>query len=141
MNQPTRWIAVDGGELPSIEAGAGPSIIFCHAGIAHMAMWGPQVSELSREFAVLAYDARGYGQSRTEPGTYSPLTDLGTVVDSLVAPKVALVGCSLGGALALEYAAANPDRVWALVWVCGGIWARREPMTSRRRRSICVAKP
>lgn len=122
MTQPTAWIAVDGGELSSIEAGSGPSVILCHAGIAHMAMWEPQISELGREFAVLAYDARGYGLSRTEPGTFSPLIDLGAVVDSRDAPKVALVGCSLGGALALEYAVANPDRVWALVWVCGGIW-------------------
>ena len=122
MNQPTGWIEVQGGELPTIEAGTGPPVILCHAGVAHMAMWEPQLSGLSQEFAVLAYDARGYGLSRTEAGTYSPLTDLGTVVDSRDEQKVALVGCSLGAALALEYAAANPDRVWAVVWVCGGIW-------------------
>jgi pimeloyl-ACP methyl ester carboxylesterase len=122
MKQPTGWIPVDGGELPSIEAGAGPCVLLLHAGIADMSMWEPQVDELSTDFVVAAYDARGYGLSRSEPGTYSPLADLVEVAQARDEPSVALVGCSLGGALALEYAAANPDRVWALVWVCGGIW-------------------
>ena len=122
MKQPTDWIAVDRGELPSIESGAGPSVILCHAGIADMTMWEPQIGALSTQFSVLAYDARGYGLSRTEPGTYSPLADLAAVIESRDVPRVALVGCSLGGALTLEYAAANPDLVWAIVWVCGGIW-------------------
>lgn len=122
MKQPTGWIVVDGGELPSIEAGTGPCVLLLHAGIADMSMWEPQLDELSKDFAVAAYDARGYGLSRSEPGTYSPLSDLAAVVQARDEPSVALVGCSLGGALALEYAAANPEQVWALVWVCGGIW-------------------
>lgn len=122
MTRTTGWIPVDRGELPTIQAGSGPLTLLLHAGVAHMAMWEPQIGEFSKEFAVLAYDARGYGESRTEPGTFSPLADLVQVVESTGAASVALVGCSLGGALALDYAAAHPDQVWALVWVCGGIW-------------------
>jgi 3-oxoadipate enol-lactonase len=121
------WVAVEGGELPIIEAGEGPDVLFCHAGIADKSMWKLQLDQFQAEFHVAAYDARGYGRSRSEAGTYSPVADLEAVADSLAGP-VALVGCSMGAVAALEYASAHPERVWALAWVCGGIWGAERGM-------------
>jgi pimeloyl-ACP methyl ester carboxylesterase len=140
-----RWVAVENGELPFIEAGAGPHVLFCHAGVADMSMWKPQLDQLRTEFHVAAYDARGYGRSQSQAGTYSPVADLEAVADSLDGP-VALVGCSMGAAAALEYASAHPDRVWAVGWVCGGIWGAERAMDETeaafdaRRREYLLAR-
>jgi pimeloyl-ACP methyl ester carboxylesterase len=118
-------VEVDGGLLPTMQAGDGPPVVLCHAGVGDMTMWTPQFA-LADEFRVIAYDARGFGRSESEPGVFSPIDDLRRVVESVGSP-VALVGCSMGAAAALEYAAASPDSVWAVGWICGGIWASDRP--------------
>jgi pimeloyl-ACP methyl ester carboxylesterase len=124
-------VEVDHGRLPTMQAGDGPAVIFCHAGVGDMTMWTPQFA-LANEFRVIAYDARGFGRSESEPGVFSPIEDLRRVVEAVGSP-VALVGCSMGAAAALEYATASPDSVWAIGWICGGIWASDRPADPAER--------
>lgn len=71
---------------------------------------------------VVAYDQRGVGgsSSPSDDARYAladQVTDLDAVRASLGAQRVALVGHSFGGLIAMAYAAAHPDRVTALVLV------------------------
>jgi len=62
--------------------------------------------------------ARRVACSSTGPGVeWSSVDDVVGLLDALGIERAALVGLSLGGGLALDLAAAHPDRVWAIVHV------------------------
>lgn len=91
-------------------------IVFVHgAGISHH-MWRPQLESLSEEFRVVAFDLPGHGTlSEMEFDFDVAVGRLSDVVDECGGSTVGLVGHSLGGYVALDYAARTPDRVAGLV--------------------------
>jgi pimeloyl-ACP methyl ester carboxylesterase len=52
---------------------------------------------------------------------YHPDDDLEAVLTALDLPSAALIGCSMGGATAMDFALTRPERVTALVTIGGGI--------------------
>jgi pimeloyl-ACP methyl ester carboxylesterase len=78
-------------------------------------MWDELVGPLAREFTVLRYDLRGYGDSTLPPGPYSQARDLLGLLDHVGIERAALVGVSYGGRVSLDTAAVAPERVTALV--------------------------
>jgi pimeloyl-ACP methyl ester carboxylesterase len=54
-------------------------------------------------------------------GEYSSFEDLAALLDGLGVERAALVGCSQGGRVALEFALASPERVMALVLVASAL--------------------
>jgi len=71
---------------------------------------------------VIRYDVRGYGRSsRPTADPYSHVRDLGAVMDAAEVETAALVGCSMGGAIALLAALSIPERVSALVLVAAAL--------------------
>ncbi|GIH02527.1 hydrolase [Rhizocola hellebori] len=115
------YVPVPGGELYFERVGAGSPIVLVHAGIADLTMWEPQVEEFSKDHTVVRFDSRGFGRSRSEAVEFSPIDDLRAVLDRLQIADAVLVGCSRGGQHSLDFTLASPDRVAALVWVCGGV--------------------
>jgi 3-oxoadipate enol-lactonase len=115
------FVPVPGGELYVERAGSGPSIVFVHAGIADLTMWEPQVDEFAGDRAVLCFDSRGFGRSKTGPVEFSPVDDLRAVIDHAGLDRCVLVGSSRGGQHCLDFVLDAPDRAAALVWVCGGV--------------------
>jgi pimeloyl-ACP methyl ester carboxylesterase len=84
-------------------------------------IWGHWVRELSRRYRYVRYDPRGCGLSDRELAG-ADLTDLGLwiddlsrVVDSLGQERVALLGVSQGGPVAMGFAARYPERVSHLI--------------------------
>lgn len=82
------------------------------------AAYARYLASLGRFARVTAYDKRGGGCS--DPVDRAPtleehVRDLGHVVDSTGQDRVVLLGFSNGGAIAMAYAAAHPERVLALV--------------------------
>ncbi len=116
-------IDVDGGSLWYEIAGGGPDVVFLHPGLWDSRTWDDQFGEFSRMYRAIRYDARGYGRSsRIEPGrSYSHARDLKTLLDALDVSQAALVGCSLGGATAIDFALTHPERVSALVLAAPGL--------------------
>lgn len=108
-------LPINGAELYVEEAGRGPALVFVHAGIADRRMWGPQVEAFAADHRVIAYDMRGYGQSPPVAGTVAHYRDLLGLLDALEVERAVLVACSLGGAVALDAALADPDRLAGLV--------------------------
>jgi 3-oxoadipate enol-lactonase len=83
------------------------------------ASWRPQLLHFASRYRCLAWDMPGYGASpppsmMTFPALAEALLGL---LDSLRLPKVHLVGQSLGGMVAQEFAAAHQDRLRSLVLV------------------------
>ncbi len=115
------FVRVPGGELYFERVGSGQPMILVHAGIADLTMWEPQIEEFARDHAVIRFDSRGFGRSRTEAVEFSPADDLQAVLDHLEIARAVLVGCSRGGQQSLDFTLAAPDRVAGLVWVCGGV--------------------
>lgn len=98
-------------------AGAGPAVLFLHAGVADSRMWADQMSEFSSTHKVVAFDKRGFGKTPWNPAPYSDTEDSLTVLDQLGVDSAVIVGCSMGAATAMDLVIEHPDRVDGLVLV------------------------
>ncbi len=103
------------------QAGAGPPVVLLHEGIGDSRMWEPQWDSYAERFRVVRFDMRGFGQSPPAVGSFSLSGDLVELLDSLELGPAALIGMSLGGAVALEATIARPDLVSRLVLVGSGL--------------------
>ena len=99
-------------------AGAGPLVVCLHGIGGHRQHWDDQLRAFSEHFTAAAWDARGYGDSDDYDG---PLAfadfsaDLARVLDGFGAERAHLVGLSLGGRIARDFALRHPTRVATLV--------------------------
>jgi pimeloyl-ACP methyl ester carboxylesterase len=126
-NAEKRMLDVAGTRLAVTTTGQGPAIVCLHA-IAHGARdFAKLAAHLGHRFTFIAVDFPAHGDSPAEAAAptarrYEEL--LGATVDALGLQRFALLGCSIGGAAALRYAAGHPERVTALI-LCnaGGLQA------------------
>lgn len=91
-------------------------LLLVHGSTVTRAMWWPQIDALATEFRVITIDLPGHGASAHIPFTFSEAVDLvDRVVSEVVGGPVVIVGISLGGYVALEFAAAHPEQVAGLI--------------------------
>jgi pimeloyl-ACP methyl ester carboxylesterase len=106
-------------------AAAGAPLVFLHAGVTDRRLWAPQREALGASYRVVAYDRRGFGESRLPPAgsreAFSQVDDLFRVLDALRLDSAVLIGCSQGGRIAIDAALAYPQRVRALVLVAAAV--------------------
>ncbi|MFD7656418.1 alpha/beta fold hydrolase [Actinosynnema sp. NPDC059797] len=107
-----------------------PPVVLLHGSGTNAAMWRDDVASWARHFRVHAVDLTG------EPGLSAPNRPrlgsdecalwLDDVLAALGVDRVSLVGASLGGWFAADYATRRPDRVRRLVLLCpGGIGGQK----------------
>lgn len=111
----------DGAKIYFESAGAGPAVIFIHAGVSDRRMWDPQFDFFARQFRVVRYDLRGFGKSEMPDLPYANRTDLRNVLQYLGIDKAALIGCSMGGSTAIDFTLEHPQTVTALLPVGAGV--------------------
>ncbi len=80
----------------------------------------PMIAALGDRHRFIAVDVRGRGRSdrATDPASYAPLTyarDMTSLLDRLGLARVALVGTSMGGLMAMIMARTMPDRIRGIV--------------------------
>jgi pimeloyl-ACP methyl ester carboxylesterase len=114
-NVTSGMVPVDGGSLYYETLGKGAPVILIHGGFGDRRMWDPQFETLSQAFRVVRYDHRGFGKSSAPAQAYSPVADLVKLMDHLELKRANLVGNSMGGTLALDFALLQPDRTGAVV--------------------------
>jgi 3-oxoadipate enol-lactonase len=101
--------------------GSGPVVVLLHEGVGDSTMWDPIWPELTAQCRVIRYDVQAYHKSPPATEKYTLLGDLRAVLDHFGLPKIHLVGCSMGGGTAIEFALAAPSRVESLTLLCPGI--------------------
>ncbi|MFI6760465.1 alpha/beta fold hydrolase [Micromonospora sp. NPDC050417] len=107
-------IELNGTALAYDDLGDGSSVVLLHAGIADRRMWRHQIAVLAQHHRVISLDLRGYGDSELSEQSFAHHDDVVSLLDALGIERAALVGCSFGGAVAIDTALAHPDRVTAL---------------------------
>lgn len=98
----------------------GPWLVLVHGLGYGRSGWGPFARLIAEERRVVLVDNRGIGESGAPPGPYSvPLMadDIVAVLDDLGLERADVAGASLGGMVALQLAAAHPERVQRLVLI------------------------
>jgi pimeloyl-ACP methyl ester carboxylesterase len=83
--------------------------------------WELVLPALTAAYRVIRYDARGCGRSPAPTVKYSLYDDLVAVLGHYGLDRVAVTGCSQGGATGLALAVEQPGRVSALVLLCTGV--------------------
>jgi pimeloyl-ACP methyl ester carboxylesterase len=105
------------------EAGAGPLIVLIHGITGRSEQWEPAIDHLAADHAVLAPDLLGHGESAKPRGDYSLGAYASAVRDIMVAlghDRATIVGHSLGGGIAMQFAYQFPERCERLVLASSG---------------------
>jgi non-heme chloroperoxidase len=101
--------------------GSGPAVLLIHGWTLNRTVWERQVVALRDRHTAITVDLRGHGESshpRTGYTVAAMAADLEHLVRTLAMPRIALVGWSMGGLVALELAQRLGERVSALGLVC-----------------------
>jgi len=111
---------VDGLSLHYLVEGRGPAVVLVHGLGGFAESWRHNVGPLAERATVYSLDLPGFGRS-AKPFAHYGLADfagaLHGFIEALGLPPVALVGHSLGGAVALTYALTHPARVERLALI------------------------
>jgi 3-oxoadipate enol-lactonase len=94
-----------------------PPVVLLHATGEQSANWSAVAAALSASWRVYAPDLRGHGTSDW-PGQYTMAAvtaDVAAFFEALRLPSAIVIGHSLGGAAAYQFAARHPDRVRRLI--------------------------
>ncbi|MCS7057592.1 MAG: 3-oxoadipate enol-lactonase [Meiothermus sp.] len=135
----TRFARVNGLVLHYRLEGAGPPVVFINSLGSDLRIWDAQAEGLAPYFQVLRYDKRGHGLSEAPPPPYSladHTQDLKALLDHLALGPVSLVGISVGGLIALDFARTYPERTRALVLMDTGARIGNVESWNERIRAI-----
>lgn len=116
----SRYVTVDGIKAHYIVAGKGPPLLLLHGLGASTVTWRDNVGPLSQHFRVYALDLPGHGNSDKLSIEYDSTRIVRLLVLTIKAlgiEELAIIGNSVGGALALMIALRHPDLVSKLVLV------------------------
>jgi pimeloyl-ACP methyl ester carboxylesterase len=100
-----------------------PVVLLIHGITSSSATWEPVIPALAERTHVIAPDLLGHGDSAKPPGDYSLgsfASGLRDLLDCLGHERVTVVGHSLGGGVAMQFAYQYPERCERVVLVCSG---------------------
>ncbi len=125
-------ISLDGVGIYYEVHGEGQPLTLVHGGLASHTMWKCQTGDLSKSFMVITCDLRGHGESdKGDPSIYSMKLfsdDIRGLLDKLGIEKAHLVGYSMGGLVAEQFAVDHAHRLHTLV--LGGTPSKLPPSFS-----------
>lgn len=122
MNQ-LKFLELHGDRVAYRDEGAGEILLLIHGMAGSSETWRSVIPQLSGRFRVIAPDLLGHGESAKPRGDYSLgafavwLRDL---LDELGVSQTTLVGHSLGGGVAMQFAYQHPDYVKRLILISSG---------------------
>lgn len=122
-------INIGNAQVAGERSGKGSALVFLHAGVTDRRMWREQIAGLSDDFLCLAYDRRGFGETLSPDESFSQVNDLKEMLDQLNISKTALIGCSQGGRIAIDFTLDYPQQVTALVLIAPAVSGAPAPET------------
>jgi pimeloyl-ACP methyl ester carboxylesterase len=121
-------VAVHGATLTADHwPAAAPTVVMLHSGVTDRRSWYGVADALDDVADVIAYDRRGYGTTDVGELEFRHIEDLRTVIDRLTTGPVVLVGNSMGGRIALDFALSHPDQVTGLILLAPAVSGAPEP--------------
>lgn len=126
-NAQTGVAEVNGTKLYYETAGKGPAVVLVHGGLVDSRLWDDQMKEFAKHHRVVRYDLRAMGRSAPAPQPFSHIEDLRALMDFLKIERATIVGLSLGGIIAADFALEYPERVDRLVLVGAGLRGDKQP--------------
>ena len=111
---------IEGTNIHFQDRGSGPALVLLHGLGSSGLDWEYQYPHFEEHFRIIAPDLRGFGQSDKPDGPYfvaRQAADVVALLDHLGISEVALLGFSMGGAIAFELAASHPQLVRQLIIV------------------------
>ncbi|MCP8304351.1 MAG: alpha/beta hydrolase [archaeon] len=111
-------ISVNGIDINYQEEGAGFPVILIHGLSDDSTLWAPLMPEFSRHYWAIALDVRGHGHSGKPDMPYSIQLfseDLLGFLKKLEIPQAHLLGLSMGGAVAQQFALDHPEKIRSLI--------------------------
>ena len=115
------WMPINNARIYYEIAGEGEPFVMIHAGVADSRQWDNEFEYYTDHYRVLRYDMRGYGKSEPVEGEFSHMGDLKALLDEfdILQPAI-LMGCSMGGGIAMNFALTYPSRAKSLIMVGSG---------------------
>jgi pimeloyl-ACP methyl ester carboxylesterase len=133
-----RFVGLEGELIHYVEKGEGDPLILLHGFLAWSFTWRHNVEMVAKNARVIAPDLRGFGLSTRHPERGHSLSDqvllLDRLLEALGLKQVILGGHSMGGEVALRYAAHRPERVKALILVASSGYLK--PIPGRLERAV-----
>jgi pimeloyl-ACP methyl ester carboxylesterase len=123
LNGPGDYLDVAGLRLHVRDSGAreAPAVILLHGFGSSLHTWEPLARALSAEYRVIRFDLPGFGLTGVDPsGDYTDARSvlvLGALMERLGLARASLIGNSIGGKIAWNFAALHPERVDRLVLI------------------------
>ena len=112
---------IDNAKIYYETAGKGIALVMIHAGVADSRQWNNEFTDFAQSYQVIRYDMRGYGRSEPVGGEFSHMSDLVSLLDALeIHGPIVVMGCSMGGGLAMDFALTHPSRAKGLIMVDAG---------------------
>ena len=100
-----------------------PPLLLIHGGRDHCRNWDWVAQDLRGDYHIIAPDLRGHGDSQWMLGGNYSMVDYVADIAQLVHQKqeapITIIGHSLGGSIALQYAGVYPDNVVKVVSIEG----------------------
>jgi pimeloyl-ACP methyl ester carboxylesterase len=113
-------VRANGVEVAYERAGSGPPLVLVHGAASDSRLWQPQLSALSDEFTVVAWDEPGAGRSSDVPSDFG-LADyadcLAAVIEAVGLGPAHVAGLSWGGTVVLELYRRRRELVRTLILV------------------------
>lgn len=107
---------VNGTRLYHEVAGVGEPLVLIHGFGSNTGGWDDQFHIFATRYRVIRYDLRGFGKSALPMGeSYSHAEDLKALLVHLGVGRAHLLGRSMGGDVALEFALTYPESTGALI--------------------------
>ena len=119
----TQYRVIHGYRRAFVHVGSGPAVLLIHGIGNSLDSWADQIADLARDHTVVAPDLLGHGRSDRPRADYSIAAYANAMRDLLSVlgiERATIVGHSLGGGVATQFAYQFPERCERLVLVSSG---------------------
>src|SRR6202050_311623 len=127
-----QYVTIHGYRRAYVKAGSGPALLLIHGIGDSSDTWRPVVEQLAEHYTVIAPDLLGHGRSEKPRADYSVAgfaNGMRDLLSVLEVDRVTVVGHSLGGGVAAQFAYQFPHRCERLVLVgSGGVGRTVSPL-------------
>lgn len=135
-------ITVPWGTQSFRRTGRGKPFLLIHPLALNGRLWEPVVPDFLPGHDLIMPDVRGHGEGRWDGAAYrieDIAADMAALLDALAIERCSMLGMSMGGCVAMTFAAQNPDRVDRLMLCDTTAWYGADAPEKWRERAQTAA--